>query len=93
MKFLALHWKLILVNTDVLVTHGPPFGILDLIGDEHVGCDQLLKEVNKVKPKVHLFGHVHEVYGCLEGRDTKFINASILDDRYEVRNLPVSFEL
>lgn len=84
------HWDLIPNNTDILVTHGPPFEILDqtIIG-ESVGCEDLLEKVSAVKPKIHVFGHIHESYGLLDLNDTKFINASVLDVGYNFSNLPV----
>ncbi len=48
-------------ETDVLITHTPPRHHLDLPAG--LGCDYLLKEVWRVKPKVHIFGHVHAGYG------------------------------
>ncbi|KAK6441256.1 hypothetical protein LTR95_002521 [Oleoguttula sp. CCFEE 5521] len=52
-------------NIDIMMTHGPPTGILDLIPtkNEHVGCDSLLKAVELARPKLHCFGHIHEGYG------------------------------
>ena len=48
-------------DTDVLVTHGPPFGILDQApgSEHHQGCRQLLAAVRRIKPMLHIFGHVH----------------------------------
>ncbi len=48
-------------ETDVLITHTPPRHHLDLPAG--VGCEFLLKEVWKVRPKLHVFGHVHAGYG------------------------------
>ncbi|WP_395074902.1 metallophosphatase domain-containing protein [Flavobacterium sp.] len=85
------HWQLIPKNTDILITHGPPFGILDkTMRGEAVGCEMLLKKVNEIKPKLHVFGHIHEGYGMLEKETTTFVNASVLDIRYNLRNEPVN---
>ncbi|KAL9013321.1 MAG: hypothetical protein Q9173_001977 [Seirophora scorigena] len=46
---------------DILVTHTPPRHHLDL--PQGMGCEFLLKEVWRVRPKVHVFGHVHAAYG------------------------------
>ena len=52
-------WKQ-LPEVDILVTHGPPFGILDKTnGGKNAGSKLLLKEVLRLKPKLHLFGHIH----------------------------------
>jgi Icc-related predicted phosphoesterase len=85
------HWKLIPKLTDVLITHGPPFEILDkTAGGQHVGCADLLKKINTIKPKLHVFGHIHEGYGYRENDHTLFINASVLNERYEATNIPIN---
>lgn len=91
---LAAKWALIPDDTDVLVTHGPPFGILDqVIKGEHVGCGDLLAAVQRIKPKVHVFGHIHEAYGMLEQNGTAFVNASVCTVRYRPTNPPIVVEL
>jgi len=92
-KEIGKHWKLIPDNTDILITHGPPYGILDAVPHGHVGCEALLKRVKAVKPRVHLFGHIHEAYGSFENKASRFFNASVLDDQYELRNAPMEFIL
>ena len=65
-------------DTDVLITHGPPHGICDKEYNKgHLGCKALLKQVLKVKPKVHVFGHIHNGYGRDENEDTRFYNVAI----------------
>lgn len=80
---LAAKWALIPDDTDVLITHGPPAGILDHTrrGDP-AGCADLLERVSVVKPKLHLFGHIHEAAGVMQTPDTLFVNASIGTGRY-----------
>lgn len=84
-------WDMIPEDIDVLVTHGPPYGILDqtIIG-ELVGCDDLLARIEIVKPKCHIFGHIHHSYGAMmgEGDNTLHINASSLDERYKYKHPP-----
>ena len=89
------HWQLIPDDTDILVTHGPPFGYLDETARmERVGCVDLLKRIDEIKPKVHVFGHIHEGYGtAINDRDTLFINASVLDEHYRLVNEPICFEI
>ena len=88
------HWNLIPQNTDILLTHGPAFGIHDtVINGKHAGCKDLLEKIKQVKPKVHVCGHVHESYGVAIKSGTKFINASVLNESYELVNKPVVFEL
>ncbi|KAK4326075.1 hypothetical protein Pmani_003372 [Petrolisthes manimaculis] len=61
-KALREHWRAIPTDIDVLVTHGPPWGHCDLTCKGYnVGCKDLLEEVkDRVKPKFHIFGHLHE---------------------------------
>jgi len=84
-------WDLIPDDTDILITHGPPFGKLDYVSYNgiNVGCEELIKRVEEIKPKIHVFGHIHSSYGYVFDGSTHFINASILNDRYEFRNKPV----
>jgi Icc-related predicted phosphoesterase len=67
---------------DVLVTHGPPKGILDLSKENvSTGCSALRKRVIELKPKVHVFGHIHEQAGStmtIPDCETKFINACVM---------------
>ncbi|MDF1660449.1 MAG: metallophosphatase domain-containing protein [Planctomycetota bacterium] len=76
---LAEKWQLIPEQTDVLITHGPPYGIGDQVhSGDHVGCRDLLKRVQRIRPRVHIFGHIHEAYGVTELEGTSFVNASYL---------------
>lgn len=91
---MAEKWEMIPARTDILITHGPPSGILDLtIDGDHAGCEELIKKVDEIRPKVHIFGHIHEGYGTLERSGTRFVNASNCDERYRVVNAPVVFQL
>ena len=91
---LAKHWHSIPEDTDVLLTHGPVYGILDtVLNEEHAGDKDLLNKVLQVKPSVHVCGHIHESYGSVKRHGIKFINASLLNESYELANKPVVFEL
>lgn len=91
---IAKYWDKIPQNTDILITHGPPFRILDqTISGSNAGCEDLLKKIELIKPKYHLFGHIHEAYGVYETAYTTFINGSILDEGYRISNLPISFNI
>jgi Icc-related predicted phosphoesterase len=86
------HWDLIPDDTDVLVTHGPPYGIFDETEDEiRVGCEDLRKAVmERIKPKIHCFGHIHEGGGSVSEIDgITFINCSYVDERYHPVNAPI----
>lgn len=88
---MAKKWNWIPHDTDILVTHGPPYGHGDFIPKDKrsVGCIELLKKIIKVQPYYHICGHIHEGYGRTrsdEVRITKFINASICDEGYKPTN-------
>ncbi|MFM7203120.1 MAG: metallophosphatase domain-containing protein [Myxococcota bacterium] len=87
-------WKLIPSHTDVLITHGPPFGIMDKV--EHsksVGCEALLETVERIEPRLHVFGHIHEGHGQQQRGRTLFVNASICDEAYRPVLKPIVVEL
>lgn len=102
------NWEHIPNGTDVLITHGPPYGVLDkvpIIGDspvildkyvktEHVGCGELRKAVlDRVKPKLHVFGHIHYSRGVYSTKDTKFVNAAVVDDTGDIRQNAVVVDM
>lgn len=79
-----------LPDVDILLTHGPPKGILDKNWrDEECGCTALLSAVKKIKPKIHAFGHIHESYGYKRKFDIDFINCSATDEMCRLKNNPV----
>jgi len=87
------YWEAIPETTDILVTHGPPRGKGDRTSQgEQVGCSDLLEIVKKIKPRYHVFGHIHEDHGIVEGESTTFINASVLNLSYEMARPPVIVE-
>ncbi|MGC4017104.1 MAG: metallophosphatase domain-containing protein [Luteolibacter sp.] len=75
---LADHWRKIPTGVDILITHTPPFGILDTPSRSltHLGCPILLEELKRIRPRLHVFGHVHAAYGRKQIGDTLFVNAA-----------------
>ena len=71
-------WRKIPTNTDILITHGPPFGFGDLCSNGlRAGCQDLLHEIRRrVKPKLHVCGHIHEGYGLERQNGITYVNAS-----------------
>jgi len=67
-------------DIDVLITHGPPYGILDRIDETqpHAGCRELFDAVLRVKPKLHVFGHIHGAAGIFHTESTTFVNTAML---------------
>ena len=81
-KWIGRFWKMIPDDVDILITHGPPMGILDYCDNGYVGCVELLKHIEQKKPTFHIFGHIHEGRGEEIGEFTTHINASSLDGWY-----------
>lgn len=75
-------------DVDVLITHPPPYGILDIVKNNSQGCSILRSVVDIVKPKYHIFGHIHESRGFLKTPNTTFINCAIVPN-----NKPIKFQL
>lgn len=88
---LAKKWRHIPDDTNVLITHGPPFGIGDKIpGVTNAGCKLLKSRVRELTSlKLHVFGHIHEGYG----QEGIFVNASVLDKNYKLNNSPIVVEI
>jgi Icc-related predicted phosphoesterase len=92
---LARVWSLIPDDTDILITHGPPYGILDqpFGRGEHAGCELLLKRVTEVRPRLHVFGHIHGSYGQTRVGQTLFVNACLCNEAYQPVNPPAVIDL
>lgn len=86
-------WQLIPDNIDVLITHGPPKGIGDLIANhyktQNVGCRDLLERIDQLSLQAHIFGHIHEGYGEYQRGQTRLINASTCNVRWRPANPPI----
>ncbi len=92
------HWRLIPEATDVLITHGPPLGIMDQVlrpnGEgEHTGCPDLAERVRAVAPKAHIFGHIHEGRGTVEQDGICYYNVSTMNEHYRRTHEPVVIDL
>ncbi len=88
-------WSLIPSDCDILITHGPPFGHLDIsgYGNQNVGCELLRERIDVVKPLIHCFGHIHGSAGYKFDGNTHHFNASILNERYQYQNKPMTIDL
>lgn len=87
------HWDLIPVDTDVLITHGPPAGILDYVPGRYggsVGCQDLARTILKTNIKLHIFGHIHYSRGHMKVGNCLYINAASVCEQYQaVRGVPM----
>lgn len=90
------HWDLIPLDTNILITHGPAKGYLDMtLNGDITGCPYLLDKISELKNlKLFVHGHIHEAYGRVDFPDGGiFVNASVLDARYVMKNVPHEIEL
>jgi len=91
------HWAQVSEGLDILITHGPPFAILDHGGsaERREGCPYLFEAVFRARPRLHVFGHIHAGYGTLWTDDTLFANASLLggDGSLSRKPLVVDFQI
>jgi hypothetical protein len=87
-------WNDIPVDTDILITHSPAFGHLDMVPNRnvHLGCELLAKRLEVIKPKIHVFGHIHGGAGYKFENGTHFINAANVNEKYEYKNIPMTIE-
>lgn len=92
---LAARWDAIPDDTNVLVTHGPPMGILDEANwRRQVGCEDLRRRVAELpKLELHVFGHIHEAYGRVEHAGVTYVNASTCTREYYPTNPPIIIDL
>jgi Icc-related predicted phosphoesterase len=87
-------WGSLPEKVDVLITHQPPFGIRDAIckpvyPGASVGCRRLREAVEKLEPKLHIFGHIHESHGDEVIGKTHFYNVAYLDQAYLPAHKPI----
>lgn len=98
---MAEKWEMIPDDADILITHGPPNGILDVVprtwGIENTGCEELRKKTDALTGfgslKLHIFGHIHCGYGTEVQNGIRFVNASICDEQYMPTQAPIVVEL
>ncbi len=91
---IKVHWDLIPNDTEILITHTPPYCILDKTRfGKSIGCEELLNKLEILKIKYHIFGHVHSSYGQVIQGNTTYINASNLDSTKGLVNSPIVFEI
>ena len=90
------HWDMIPLDTDILITHGPAKGYLDLtLHGDVTGCPYLLEKISELTNlKLFVHGHIHEAYGRVDFPDGGvFLNASVLNAKYVMSNLPHEIEI
>lgn len=93
-KKLADEYETIPEDIDIFISHGPPYGILDVVPiNQHTGSESLRNKVFALKPKLFVCGHIHCSFGTCQIDAITFANVSLLNDDMEVTNTPVIFDL
>ena len=87
------HYSNIPKDTDVLITHSPAYGILDLDDDFNYGSEEILMKLSDLHLKAHLFGHIHGQHGMTEQNGIIFSNGAIMNDDYSKLNMPNIIEI
>jgi predicted phosphodiesterase len=92
---LAKRWELIPDDTDILLLHGPPYGVGDYspYGKVNTGSPSLLARIEAIQPRLVVFGHIHAGYGQYRIGPTLAINASNCDEQYCSSNPVVVVEV
>lgn len=90
-----LHAAAIPANTDILISHGPPYRIRDKTNDGlNVGCKFLARRIREIKPKLVVCGHIHHSHGVSKLKcGTTVVNAAVLDDDYRLVHAPIVVDL
>jgi Icc-related predicted phosphoesterase len=87
-------WTSIPVDVDIVLTHCPPHGILDSSEGFSLGCKSLFHKIKEIKPRYHLFGHIHQSYGMVEISETVFCNGALTGDVTQgIVNRPHYFDI
>lgn len=102
-KDIAAEWAKIPLDTNILITHGPPYGILDLVEDTlsnrgrdlHQGCQDLRTTIQKLPQlKLSLHGHLHTCGGQTEVIDgITYGNAAICTEQYDPTNKAIVIDI
>jgi len=92
------YWDNIPEELDILLLHSPPYGIMDKVchsysKSKNIGSKSLKERIDKVKPKIVVFGHNHNEYGKIEQDGVIYVNASLLDERYNMSKEPIILEI
>lgn len=83
-------WNLIPKNTDIIITHCPCYGILDVEthGGTNRGSITLKEKIKDIQPKIHICGHLHSAHGKYTDYKTDYYNVAILNDNYQLEFEP-----
>jgi Icc-related predicted phosphoesterase len=82
-------------DTDILITHGPPYGILGVAPGSsiHAGCTELLDAVLRIRPRLHVFGHIYGAGGIYTTEHRTFVNAALPGVDAEIERAPIMLDI
>lgn len=86
-------------DTDIIISHSPPNGILDQVYypngtfKENTGSIALRDRIKEIKPKLVVCGHIHCARGIYQDEHTTYVNCSLMDDYYQLNNKPIVLEI
>lgn len=92
-------WSDIPNDTQILITHSPPYGLMDNTSrGDLIGCPELRKRVEELPNlKLHLYGHNHNGHGRMvryfNNRRVELVNAAIMTEQYQPINKPIVVDL
>lgn len=92
---LVENWRQMPDNLDILITHCPPYMVMDRTRRRvNVGCSFLETKILSSAPRYHIFGHIHECGGSTyKDSQTTYVNASVMNENYDVVNEPIVLEI
>ena len=91
---LRARWELIPNDVEILITHTPPYGVLDRnTAGRHCGCRELHNRLLDLHPRIHCFGHIHASAGTTYLNGTTYVNASMVNRRYEIAHQPIELNV
>lgn len=83
-------WDRVPGVVDILITHGPPYDIMDAAPNGYkLGCKELRAKVEEIKPRLHVFGHIHHSHGVRKLGGTLYVNAAVCDEKYKHTQDPI----
>lgn len=92
-------WDKIPTDTDVLITHGPPAYYRDSVKPSkkykraHAGCDDLLDAIERIQPRLHIFGHIHSGHGIMQNGNTTLVNAAVTNNANQLVSEPIVLDI
>lgn len=96
-EYATAFWSQIPKDTNILITHGQPYGVHDTSvyegPNKHLGDSWLLARIEEVKPEIYCGGHFHQNWGKQKIDNITYINATSCDENLKAVNKPIVMEI